>query len=444
MADLKNFKCPCCGTMLKFSGKDGEMACEACGAHFTMEQMKAAEEAEQEAAQGTQLEWQTSGQEEVSEAGFKGYSCPSCGAELVADEKTAATECPYCGNPAIIAKSFEGMYRPDLVVPFAVDKDQARAALKDFVKGKKLLPSAFTDRNRIEEITGLYVPFWLYSCHAEGLVSFEGCKSKKWEDAAFRYEKKDYYHIIRRGGMDFEHIPVDASTRMDDDTMDSLEPYDLSKAVAYQPAYFSGYLADRYDVKEKDAQPRANERVTNTFRQKMRDAVKDYSEVKQKAESIRLSDAKAEYAMLPVWMMSTSYGGKVYPLAVNGQSGKMIGSLPIDQGKYYKYFAIAAAICFAIISAIVFFLGSRGFSAKGEIAAAVIALIVGFIYAGHLKGTMNTITKKRSAASYLKENSLKMGTPRDRFIYTKTEKAEKSKAKEPAKEPPKAKQTTKK
>jgi hypothetical protein len=202
-------------------------------------------------------------------------------------------------------------------------------------------------------------------------------------------------------------------------------------------------LADRYDVEEKDAQPRANDRVTNTFRQKMRDAVKDYSEVKQKAESIRLSDAKAEYAMLPVWMMSTSYGGKIYPLAVNGQSGKMIGSLPIDQGKYYKYFAIAAAICFAIISAIVFFLGSRGFSAKGEIAAAVIALIVGFIYAGHLKGTMNTITKKRSAASYLKDKSLKMGTPSDRFIYTKTEKTEKSKAKESAKEAPKAGQKKK-
>ena len=102
--------------------------------------------------------------------------------------------------------------------------------------------------------------------------------------------------------MDFARIPVDAATQMDDDTMESLEPYDLSKGVEYNAAYFSGYLANRYDVEEKDAQPRANERVTASFKEKLRNTVNGYEDVSEKSESIRLTNAKAEYAMLPDWM----------------------------------------------------------------------------------------------------------------------------------------------
>ncbi|MBR1693104.1 MAG: hypothetical protein IJ711_10105 [Lachnospiraceae bacterium] len=429
MGDVVNFKCPCCGAALTFSGSEGEMVCEYCDAHFTMEQAKEAQEAEKENAAASDMTWTTAEplllQDEDGKV--KGYTCPSCGAEMVADENTAATECPYCGNQAIIPSSFDGMYKPELVVPFAIDKAKATAALLDFTKGKKLLPKAFTEGNRIQEITGLYVPFWLYSCHAKGFVSFEGVKVKKWEDKNYTYEKKDHYHITRSGEMDFERIPADASTKMDDATMDSLEPYDLSKAVPYDAAYFSGYLADRYDVEEKDAQPRANDRVTNTFRTKMRDAVKDYSEVKQKSESIRLSRAKAEYAMLPVWMMSTKYEDKIYTFGINGQSGKMVGSLPVDQGKYYKYLGIAAAIAMAVMQLLIYFFGKHTFTAKGEIIALVIALVIGWIYAQGLKGAMNTVAQKHSAASYMIEKSFKMGTPADRFLFTKTEKKEKPK-----------------
>jgi len=429
MGDVLNFKCPSCGAPLTFNGSEGEMVCEYCDAHFTMEQAKAAQEAEKENATASDMTWTTTEQQLIQgeDGKVKGYLCSSCGAEMVADENTAATECPYCGNQAIIPSSFDGMYQPELVVPFAIDKAKATASLKEFTKGKKLLPRAFTEGNRIQDITGLYVPFWLYSCHAKGSVSFEGVKSKKWEDKNYTYEKKDHYHLTRSGEMDFERIPADASTKMDDATMDSLEPYDLSKAVPYDAAYFSGYLCDRYDVEEKDAQPRANDRVMGTFRTKMRDAVKDYSEVKQKSESIRLSNAKAEYAMLPVWMMSTKYEDKLYTFGINGQSGKMVGSLPVDMGKYYKYLAIAAAIAMAVMQLFIYFLGHQTFTAKGEIIALVIALIIGFIYAQGLKGAMSTVAQKHSAASYMIEKSLRMGTPVDRFLFTKTEKKEKPK-----------------
>jgi len=414
---------------LSFSGKTGEMTCQYCESSFTMEQVKAIQEAERENEAQSDMTWTSSEQSLICDENGKveGYLCPSCGAQMVADDNTAATECPYCGNPAVIPQSFDGMYRPELVVPFAVDKETAKAKLSEFTKGKKLLPKAFTAGNRIQKLTGLYVPFWLYSCHADGFVTFDAVKSKTWEDADFTYEQKDHYHLTRSGEMDFEQIPVDASTKMDDAVMDSLEPYDLSKAVGYDAAYFSGYLADRYDVEEEAARPRANERVKSTFRSKMREAVSGYEDVREKTESIRLTNAKAEYAMLPVWMMTTQYEGQSYTFGINGQSGKMVGSLPVDKGLYYKYLGISSFISLAVMQLFVFLLGGHTFNITGEIIALLLSLLIGWIYAAHLKGTMNTVATKTNAAGYMNDRSLTRSRPEDRFLYTKTDKRKKVK-----------------
>ncbi len=427
MADVLNFKCPCCGAALNFSGKTGEMTCDYCGASFTMEQAKAAQEAEAKDAASSDMTWTTSEQLMIrdEDGQLKGYKCPSCAAEMVADENTAATECPYCGNKAIIPQAFDGIYKPDLVIPFAVEKKEAKEKLKEFTKGKKLLPKSFTEGNRIEAITGMYVPFWLYSCHASGDMAFDAVKTKTWSDSNFNYEKRDYYNVSRSGGMDFERIPVDAATQMDDATMDSLEPFDYSKAVPFDPAYFSGYLSNKYDVTEKDSQPKANDRVTSTFKEKMKSTVKGYSEVTEKSESVQLSKAKAEYAMLPVWMMTTRYENASYTFGINGQTGKMVGSLPIDKGLSMKYFAIGSIIGFLVLQILCYFMG---FSPIVELVALLLALLIGYLYLSHLKGTMNTIAVQTSASEYYVEGSFKTSRSDDTFMYTKTNKTAKPKS----------------
>lgn len=429
MSDVLSFKCPCCTAALRFSGGTGEMTCEYCGASFTMEQAKAAQEAEKENAASSDMTWTSTEPSVIHDANGKvsGYVCSSCGAELVADENTAATECPYCGNNAIIHQSFDGMYRPDLVVPFTVDRKAAQEALRAFYRGKKLLPDTFTAENRIENMKGVYVPFWLMSCRAGGYEAFEGVREKSWEDDRCRYTKRDTYHVVRRAEMDFERIPTDASTQMDDATMESLEPYNLSGAVSYDAAYFSGYLADRYDVSAQDAQQRAGERVRDTFRERMEsEARRDYDTVSQKGESIHLSDTRTEYAMLPVWMLSTRFEGQVYSFAMNGQTGQVAGALPVDRGKYRKYFGIGSLIAAAVLAALVFLLGGRMFHPVGTVIAVLAGVLIGFLYANALKGAMNTVHKKSCARSYLLEQSVRMGPGADRFLYSRTERREKA------------------
>jgi len=429
MADVLNFKCPCCGAKLTYNGSTEQMTCEFCGVSFTVEQAKAAQEAEAEDAASSSMVWTTKEKLLITDEDGKvqGYRCPSCTAEMVADEKTAATECPYCGNQAIIPESFSGLYEPDYVLPFKVDKENAKAKLKEFVKGKKLLPKSFTANNRIDSITGLYVPFWLYSCKADGSVTYEAVKKSRREDANFTYEKNDFYRVKRSGEMNFEKIPVDASTKMDDTVMESLEPYDMSKAVKYDAAYFSGYLADRYDVEEKDAQPRANERVMNTFREKMRSQISGYDSVTEKNEIINLTDAKAEYAMFPVWMMTTKFEGNSYTFGINGQTGKMVGELPIDKGLYSKYLCLGTLIPFVIIMLGMLFLGASGITAKGALIAFVVSVIMGFVYVSILKSAMSNVHQNKAASRYMTDSSYRKGKTLDMFLYSKTEKTPKPK-----------------
>ena len=105
---------------------------------------------------------------------MRAYSCPSCGAELICDETTAATSCPYCGNPTVVPGKFAGALKPEYVLPFKLAKEDAVKALKAHYKGKPFLPKAFSAENHVQEIKGVYVPFWMFDGEAEGWSQLQG------------------------------------------------------------------------------------------------------------------------------------------------------------------------------------------------------------------------------------------------------------------------------
>ncbi|MCR5417631.1 MAG: hypothetical protein K6E84_01795 [Lachnospiraceae bacterium] len=425
MGDVLSFKCPCCVAPLEFNGDQGQMTCEYCGSSFTMEQVKAAQQADALEGDASEMTWSSSEPEMIQDADGKveGYLCPSCSGEIIADENTAATECPFCGNQTIIPQSFEGMYKPDGIIPFAIDKSHAEEKLREFYKGKKLLPNSFTDNNHIKAISGVYVPFWLASATANGTVVFDGVKNKTEKKANETVTIQDHYNVTRAGSLDFKRVPADASSKMDDALMDSLEPYDMDKIVDYDAAYFSGYMADKYDVKAEDIKDRVNKRIRTTFINEMRSTVSGYDSVVSKNDSVKVNDGKTEYAFLPVWMLSTKYNDEVYTFAMNGQTGKISGSLPIDQGKYWKNVVITLAIVAAVIMALFYFgvIGAGGFALKSLCISVVIGAIVGFIRGAILKGSMSNVHEQSAAARYAVENSLKIKTKTDTFMYSKRE-----------------------
>lgn len=335
METLHEYKCPCCGGIVEFDSSSGQMKCPYCDSEFTIDEFKNVDDGlgEQKAAE-PDSEF-SAGQEwaEGETDGMRVYLCKSCGGEIVADETTGATHCPYCGNPVVMMGQFSGALKPDYIIPFSLDKKAAKEALTKHVSSKRFIPKIFKDKNHIDEIKGVYVPFWLFDARSFGDVDYTGTRVRTWSDSKNNYTETSYYKIARSGSVDFANVPVDGSSKMPDDLMESVEPFDFSKAVEFRTAYLSGYLADKYDVDDKQSVERANERIKKSTEDALRSTVSGYDSVTVDSSNVRLSNAKAKYALYPVWLLNTSCGDKKYLFAMNGQTGKFIGNLPVDSKK---------------------------------------------------------------------------------------------------------------
>ena len=355
-----NYVCPKCSAPLSFlPGKD-KVDCEYCGSTFeikAIEELYAQQQAMTRAAEhSAKNDWdpaQAGKEWGAAEAdGMQAFSCPTCGAEIVCDANTMATECCYCGNPTMMPTRFTGMLRPDFVIPFKKTKDQAVAALKNFYEGKRLLPDNFTAGNRIKEIQGLYVPFWLFDSTANGHIQYTATKVRRYTSGDDDVTETSYYKCLRSGTAEFEKIPADGSTKMDDTYMESIEPFDYSALQEFSSAYFTGYLADKYDVDAQTSAERANTRVESSMVKLFHRTMDEYDSYSVEAKSISKENGTVSYAMVPVWILTTKYEGKPYTFMMNGQTGKLIGSLPIDKGKLRKYslmtFAASCIGCYIL------------------------------------------------------------------------------------------------
>ncbi|MFR6188473.1 MAG: hypothetical protein ACLUI6_05645 [Butyricicoccus sp.] len=243
-----NYQCPSCTGPLHYDGAAGRLQCDYCGSSFDPAEIeKLYAEKEQQAASQPETgsdtgEWQSSADEDwgTDADKMRVYSCPSCGAQLICEETTAATSCPYCGNPTVIPEQFSGILKPDYILPFKLSREDAVSALKQHYKGKLLLPRLFRDDNHIE------------SCAA--FMCRSGCSTAK--PKAAQLHGNDYarlpsrrhgnhrdqlYGVQRAGTLPFSRVPVDASRKMPDDYMDSIEPFDYAGLKPFSTAYLPGF-----------------------------------------------------------------------------------------------------------------------------------------------------------------------------------------------------------
>lgn len=339
METLLEYKCPCCGGKIEFDSGSQKMKCPYCDTEFDVETLKGYDEIlkqdrpdDMSRIDNTEQEWA-----EGEADGLRVYLCKSCGGEIVADETTAATACPFCGNPVVMTGQLSGDLRPDLVIPFKLDKKAAKEALGRHLLNKRLLPKVFRDQNHIDEVKGIYVPFWLYDADADASIRYRATRSRTWSDQNYIYTETSYYAVNRAGQLSFANVPADGSTKMDDELMESVEPFDISEAVDFQTAYLSGYLADRYDVSSEQRAVRANERMKRSTENAFASTVQGYSSVVAENSSVRLERGRTRYALYPVWILNTKWNGKKYTFAMNGQTGKFVGNLPMDKNAYWGW-----------------------------------------------------------------------------------------------------------
>ena len=340
MSELQEYKCPNCGGDINFDSDSQNLKCPYCDTEFDIESVKA-HESELNSVGEDDMNWDAqagSQWEDDEDSILSVYVCQSCGGEIVGDNNTAATSCPYCDNPVIMTGRVSGTLKPDIVIPFKLNKEDAKAGLLNHFKGKVLLPKVFKDQHHIDEIKGIYVPFWLYDADVDAHIVYKGTKVRTWSDNRYIYTKTSYYSVTRAGDVSFARVPVDGSSKMEDELMESIEPYNFNEAVDFNTAYLAGFFADKYDVSSEDSISRANTRIKKSTEDAFAATAVGYSSLVTEKSNVRLNNGKAKYALYPVWLLNTSWNGNKYTFAMNGQTGRFAGNLPMDKGLFVKWF----------------------------------------------------------------------------------------------------------
>ena len=357
MSTLLEYKCPCCNGELVFNSDIQKMKCPYCDTEFEMETLKAYDE-ELKNNPVEEMVWDEEAPEnwDVPE-GMVAYKCESCAGQVITDTTTAASRCPYCDNPIVMVGKVSGVLKPDYVIPFKHNKEAAVKAFSNHLKGKILLPKSFKSESHINEIKGVYVPFWFFDCDTDSNFTYRATKVRHWSSGSYRYTETSYYLLTRGGKLGFDKVPVDGSSKMADDLMDSLEPYDYKGLVDFQTAYLAGFLADKYDVEQEASKERANTRIRQSTTEAFRKTVVGYATCVTENNSVKLSHGKIKYALLPVWILNTVYRGEKYVFAMNGQTGKFVGNLPADKGAFARWFAGVFAGVTAVAGLVAMLLG---------------------------------------------------------------------------------------
>ena len=354
MADQIEYKCPNCSGSIVFDTASQKMKCPYCDTEFELETLQQYDE-DLKMTEADNMVWDTAlGAEWSAEDrdNVRIYVCQLCGGEVVGEATTAATSCPYCDSPIIMKGMLSGELKPDYVIPFKFDKDAAKEGMKKHLKGKKLLPKAFKSENHIDEIKGIYVPFWLFDAEVDAKIRYKATKVHTWSDSNYNYTETKFFSVYRSGHIAYEHVPADGSKKMDDNLMESIEPFIFEEAVPFQTAYLSGYLADKYDVSEEENVERVNKRMKQSTENAFAGTVRGYSSLVTENSNLSLDNTKAQYALYPVWLLNTTWHEKKYVFAMNGQTGKFVGNLPMDKGALLKWllgsWGIASAVTFLI------------------------------------------------------------------------------------------------
>lgn len=356
-------KCPNCFASLNYNPKGKNWVCEYCGSKFTLEQLEENEKRFESNDVKNSVELKTENEKQTENGNVESvemdeYFCKNCGAKIVADKNTAATFCVYCKNTAILKSRLSEKFSPSKIIPFSKTKEDAIQAFKNIGKGKFLMPKEFLNTKNIQELTGVYIPFWLYSCKMSGHVEGKADEITTWSDYNFEYTKTDTYHVERDGIYEFDNIPVDGSVRFNDAIMNSVEPFNYKELCDFNYSYLSGFLAEKYDISKDDAKKitidRAKQTAMNDLILSARLGKTAYDTFVPSKRESNIENEEIEYVLLPVWMVNIKYNEKLYTFAMNGQTGKMIGDIPYSKKKAFIFGLILFVIIFTIVTFITY------------------------------------------------------------------------------------------
>ena len=346
-----SFKCPNCDGELIFDPSTQKYKCEYCMSLFSQAELEAMKPAAASDKSGTPDQ---SGGEKKDASGMRDaagsasdragseaaqeeaviYTCPSCGAEIITDQTTAATFCYYCHNPVVIGGRLSGELLPNRVIPFEVTRQDAEKKFLDYVSTKRFVPRAFFDKKQIERLSGVYFPYWLYDVELEGRMDGTARNIRVWRTGDAEYTETKHYAIRREGDISLKNLPENALRKANAKLAAGVLPYDFHRMKEFHMGYLSGFLAECRDIRQTEVAAKMQSEMRESAQKLMRDTVTGFNSVTMQRSDFRPKREGWSYVLLPVWTITyRGRNGKVYYYSMNGQNGRVCGELPVDRKK---------------------------------------------------------------------------------------------------------------
>lgn len=332
------YKCPNCDADLTFRPATGDFGCQYCGGAFSEAELEAL--VNQDSLVDEQQE--TVGNAESPTAVV--YSCPNCGAELVTDSTTAATFCFYCHNPVIMTGRLSGDFTPDCLVPFAISKEQVKEQLIAWCKKKKYIDDGFFSSMQLEKLTGVYFPFWLVDGKIDATLTARSDSMRVWRVGDVEYTETTQYAHVRSGDVSVNELTMGALSREDAELLNGIYPYDLSGLKKFDMKYLSGFMAEKRNIEQDSLSSKATETARSIAEERLEETISGYGLLTGKSLNISGQQFDWKYALMPAWMMTYRYKNELYYFAMNGQTGKIAGRVPVSKSKLNRLAGIITGV----------------------------------------------------------------------------------------------------
>jgi hypothetical protein len=282
--------------------------------------------------------------------------CQSCKAVMVYDPARVGQNCEFCGSPALVDyQEIKAPIRPQSLLPFKVTTGEVRDRMRGWYAGRWFAPSALRARALVDQVKGLYLPYWTFDAHADcpwtaeaghyyyvtesytdnqGKRQTRQVQKVRWEPASGRIE-----HF-------FDDEPVCGSHGVDGRLMKGIEPFPTKELVPYDTAYLSGYVVEHYQVVLVDAARQAREGMNEELRSLCsREVPGDTQRNLQIFPTY--SGETFKHILVPAWLLTYTYGRRVFQVVANGYTGAIAGRYPKSPWK------IAGAVLLAVVVGII-------------------------------------------------------------------------------------------
>lgn len=340
------YKCPNCDGGLVFDPESGTYVCEYCLSKFSQEDLNGPS---QEQSVQEEVQTEESAQNEAAEGAVE-YHCPSCGAEIITDATTAATFCFYCHNPIVLTGRLDGEYLPDGIIPFKITKEEAVERFHEWIQRKKFIPKGFYSKKQIEKLSGVYFPYWIYDCKTNGSMTGTARDLRVWRVGELEYTETKTYAVRRAGNISFRHFPKTALQKAQTAMLKGIFPYEFGAMEKFHMGFLSGFQAEKRDIEKDSLTKEVQQQMKEYAQKRMRDTITGHHSFSMQTQSCEIGEEVFRYTLLPVWVLTyRERGSQVYYFAMNGQTGEIVGKLPVDRMKLTSLGVIVFVAVFALM-----------------------------------------------------------------------------------------------